>query len=331
MDVFNRADRRSMMTDSAGDEATTPTRMPSGALPRFETPLVPRNSISGRALGAVVAIMTFLTSLTTGAVMLVGTAAIEWQSDVAREVTIQIVPAAGRDVDASVDKAAAVARAFPGIGEVRPFSKEESGKLLEPWLGNGLSLDELPVPRLIVVKIAPGTAPDLPQLRRMLAEQVPGAILDDHRGWIDRMRTMAGSAIAVGVGILILMIAATMLSVTFATRGAMATNKPVIEVLHFVGAKNGFIAGLFQRHFLLLGLQGGAIGGGIAIVLFLLASVIGSWLSGTAIGDQTTALFGSFSIGIAGYAAVIAQIVLIALVTAATSRQTVNRTLATIE
>ena len=45
--------------------------MPGGALPRFDTPLVPRNSISGRALVAVVAIMTFLASLTTGAVMLV--------------------------------------------------------------------------------------------------------------------------------------------------------------------------------------------------------------------------------------------------------------------
>ena len=114
------------------------------------------------------------------------------------------------------------------------------------------------MPRLIVVRIAPGAAPDIPQLRRLLAEQVPGAILDDHRGWIERMRAMAGSAVAAGVGVLVLMIAATMLSVTFATRGAMATNRPVIEVLHFVGAKNGFIAGHFQRHFLLLGLQGGA-------------------------------------------------------------------------
>ena len=35
------------------------------ALPRFDTPLVPRNSISGRALVAVVAIMTFLASLTS--------------------------------------------------------------------------------------------------------------------------------------------------------------------------------------------------------------------------------------------------------------------------
>jgi cell division transport system permease protein len=313
-----------------GDRAATP-RQSGGALPRFDTPLVPRNSISGRALIAVVAIMTFLASLTTGAVMLVGSAASEWQSDVSREVTIQIIPAPGRDLDVAVAKAAAAARAFPGIGEVRVYSKEESSKLLEPWLGNGLSLDELPVPRLVVVKIAAGAAPDIPQLRRMLAEQVPGATLDDHRGWVGRMRTMAGTAVAAGIAILLLVIAATMLSVTFATRGAMAANKPVIEVLHFVGAKSGFIAGRFQRHFLLLGLQGGAIGGGIAIALFALASLISGWFAGTAGADQTAALFGSFSIGMAGYVAVLGQVVLIALVTAVTSRHTVNRTLDTIE
>jgi len=319
------------MAETSSQEFTTPVRMPSGQLPRFDTPLVPRNSISGRALVAVVAIMTFLASLTTGAVILVATAANQWQSDVAREVTIQIIPSPGLDVDAAVDKAVAATRSFPGIGDVRPYSKEESSKLLEPWLGSGLTLDELPVPRLIVVKIRPGAAPDIAQLRRTLTEQVPAATLDDHRAWMERMRAMAGTAVLVGTAVLALMIAATMLSVSFATRGAMATNKPVIEVLHFVGARNRFIAGHFQRHFLQLGLQGGAIGGGAAVVLFALASAASRWLAATPSGEQTAALFGSFSIGVAGYAALLGQIVLIAGVTAWTSRHTVNRTLETIE
>jgi cell division transport system permease protein len=305
--------------------------MPGVPMPHFDTALVPRNSISGRALVAVVAIMTFLASITTGAVILVGTAASDWQSDVSRELTIQIIPAPGRDMDATVQQAAALTRSFPGIGDVLPYSKEQSSKLLEPWLGSGLSLDELPVPRLIVVRAAPGAAPDISQLRRNLAEQVPGAVLDDHRGFIERMRAMAGTAVAAGVFILILVVAATMLSVTFATRGAMATNKPVIEVLHFVGAKNGFIAGHFQRHFLMLGLQGGVLGGGVAVLLFALAGVVSRWFAGSAAGEQTSALFGSFAIGMGGYLAVAVQIVLIAVVTALTSRHTVNRTLEAID
>ena len=111
----------------------------------------------------------------------------------------------------------------------------------------------------------------------------------------------------------------------------MASNKAVIEVLHFVGAKNGFIARHFQQHFLVLGLQGGTIGGGAAIILFTLAGAMSRWFVGTAGADQTSALFGSFSIGLAGYAAVLVQVVLIAAVTALTSRRTVNNTLEMID
>src|SRR5205823_7278057 len=94
------------MTDIRPDlqidqELMTPRAM-AGYMPIGDTPIVPKRSIAGRALVAVVAIMTFLASLTTGAVMLVRSSAIEWQSDVAREVTIQVRPQDGNNLDAEV-------------------------------------------------------------------------------------------------------------------------------------------------------------------------------------------------------------------------------------
>jgi cell division transport system permease protein len=304
---------------------------PLALAPPAATPIVPNTSIAGRSLAAVVAIMTFLAALTTGAVMLVVSAASDWQSDVGREVTIQVRPAPGRDLEADVRKATEIARATPGVADVRAYTKQESARLVEPWLGGGLSLDDLPIPRLIVVKLASGMMPDFGALRRALAAQVAGATLDDHRRWIDRMRTMAGTAVVAGVAVLGLVLAVTVLSVTFATRGAMATNRPIIEVLHYVGATDGFIAGQFQRHFLLLGFKGGAIGGGAAIVFFGAAEAANAWLAGTAGGDQAAALFGNVSIGVSGYLAILTQVILMAMVTALTSRRTVNRTLETID
>src|SRR3954449_5657501 len=70
------------------------------------SPIVPRASIAGRALIAVVAIMTFLASITTGAVLLVAASAAEWQSDVASEITIQVRPLTGRDMDRDAAAAA---------------------------------------------------------------------------------------------------------------------------------------------------------------------------------------------------------------------------------
>ena len=58
----------------------------------------------------VVAIMSFLASITVGAVTLVRDAAADWQLDVLREVTIQIIPAEGVDVAAATTQAAAIAR-----------------------------------------------------------------------------------------------------------------------------------------------------------------------------------------------------------------------------
>jgi cell division transport system permease protein len=294
-------------------------------------PIVPKNSIAGRSLTVVVAIMTFLASLTTGVAMLVVSAASDWQSEVGREVTIQVRPAPGRNIDADVRAASEIARAAPGIAEVRAFTKEESARLVEPWLGAGLALDDLPIPRLIVVKLASGVRPDFTSLRQALATRVPTSTLDDHRRWIDRMRTMAGTAVIGCIAVLGLVLAVTVLSVTFATRGTMATNRPIVEVLHYVGATDSFVAGQFQRHFLLLGFRGGALGGGAAILMFGVVEAANSWLAGTAGGDQIAGLFGNLSIGVAGYLAIVLQIIFMAMVTAFASRRTVNRTLETID
>src|SRR5579871_5975751 len=113
---------------------------------RNMSPIVPRGSISGSALVAVVAIMTFLASITTGTVLLVSASAADWQSEVASEITVQVRPYAWRDIDKDVAAVADAMRTQPGIFEVRPFTKDESSKLLEPWLGSGISLDDLPVP-----------------------------------------------------------------------------------------------------------------------------------------------------------------------------------------
>jgi cell division transport system permease protein len=303
---------------------------PEAPLPKMESPIVPHQSIGGRALVAVVAIMTFLASLTTGAVMLVRMNAADWQAEILREVTVQIRPAEGQVTDATVMEALTIARGFDGVSEVRPYSQAESARLLEPWLGSGLSLDELPVPRVIVVKLAPGAAVDVPALRKALADKVPGISVDDHRGWIDRMRAIADFVMIGGIIVLGLVIVATVLSVNFATRGAMAANRPVIEVLHFVGAQDRFIAGQFQRHFLWLGLKGGAIGGAAAVLLFALIRPVEAMIRGNAGPEQFAALFGSITLGFSGYLVILAQIVVIAAVASEASRRTVNQTIASI-
>ena len=318
----------SRMDDEHGplvDLGTERPQVPARA--RNMSPIVPRASISGRALVAVVAIMTFLASITTGAVLLVSASAAEWQSEVASEITMQVRPQAGRDLERDVIAAAEAMRTQPGIVQVKPFTKDESARLLEPWLGSGLSIDQLPVPRVIIARVQPGTTLDLAGLRSRVTQVAPSASVDDHRAWIERMRSMTGATVLAGIGILVLVIAATIISVSFATRGAMAANRPIVEVLHFVGAGDRYIASHFLRHFLRLGLEGGLIGGGAAMLGFGFSESIAAWFSGTPVGDQFAALLGTFSLPPSGYLALAVQAVAIAAITAWASRRTLFATL----
>src|SRR5271154_7206293 len=119
---------------------------PRISTPRVHEQIVPSGSIAGRSLAAIVAIMTFLAALTTGAVMMVVSSASDWQSDVSREITIQVRPVSGRDIEADVRTAIDIARGTTGIADVRAYTKEESAQPIEPWLGSGLALGELPIP-----------------------------------------------------------------------------------------------------------------------------------------------------------------------------------------
>ncbi len=294
---------------------------------RRMTPIVPRGTVAGSSLVAVIAIMTFLAGVAAGAVEIVRVAASEWHADVAREVTIQVRPVEGRDLEAEVGKAVDLARRTRGVADARAYSREESARLLEPWLGIGVDLQALPVPRLIVVRLTDEGEADLAGLRRALSQNVTGASLDDHRGWARRLAALSDVVMLIGVGVLVLVLAVTILSVSFATRGAVAVNRAVVEVLHLVGARESFIASAFQRHFLVVGLYGAILGGAAAALFFLLASIAPDLAAFVPGGGEAALLLGRIVLEPRGYAWIAAAGLLVALVTAVASRLSVHRTL----
>lgn len=307
--------------EEADHEEAAPAR--PERTPRKSAPIVPPQNVAGSALILVIAIMTFLSCLTLGAVTLVRDTAATWQTQIAREATIQIKPAEDFDMEAGLAAAQRIVSGFAGVRSASIVGAEATIRLLEPWLGSGLDIDELPVPRLVIVTIDPASPPDFAAMRTALSAEVPQAALDDHRTWVDRLVAMARTTVTIGISVLALMLAATVLSVVFATRGAMAGNGHIIEVLHFVGAEARFIAGEFRRHFLLTGMKGAAAGGLAAIIVFVAFSWWSSRNMATPEADQATALFGNFAIGTAGYAGVALVVLAVGALTAATSHLTV--------
>jgi cell division transport system permease protein len=287
-------------------------------------PIVPEKSVAGRTLLLLITIMSFLSAVTLGGVVLVQKSAIAWSADVGREVTIQVRPVDGEVMESNLRTAVSLAQSTPGVAAARALTVEESQQLLEPWLGAGLDLTAIEVPRLVVVQLADPVDADIEGLQRNLTA-IKGASLDTHAAWRQQLNTMAGTIVLSGLLVLILIGAATVLAIVFATRGAMASNREIVDVLHYIGASNKFIAGEFQGRFLSIGLQGGLLGAVAALLFFaLIGTAAGNMLSSEA-GAQVGVLFGRFALGLAGIIGIAAVVPVIAALTAVTSRVTVRR------
>ncbi len=313
------------MTDQDQSQKKKTQRPPIKLRPQGS--IVPSANVQGNALLAVIAIMSFLACLTLGAVSMVRSTAASWQSEISREITIQIRPDDNIDMEATLAEARDLALSFVGTTDGQIVDREATARLLEPWLGSGLDIDELPVPRLVVVTIDETNPPDFNAIREALAKAIPQASLDDHRTWVDRLVSMARTTVLIGSGVLALVFATMIFTVIFATRGALAGNRHIVEVLHFVGAEASFAANEFQKHFLKISLKGSTIGSIAAAACFALASWWQSRSLATPQSDQATALFGNFSLSAFGYVGIVVTLLLIAGLTTLTARITVMRTI----
>ena len=181
----------------------------------------------GRALVAVIAILTFLACLAAGGALLLTEASNHWRSEILSDVTIQVRPQSGMDTQRLVSEAVAIASHSPGVTAAHAFSPAESQRLLEPWLGRGIDLSALPVPQIVVLHLADPTA-DLASLRAALAATVPQATLDDSRVWASRIGEMADAIVVLAVAIFLLMSVAMAIAIGFATRGAVISDREIL-------------------------------------------------------------------------------------------------------
>ncbi|MEO1280722.1 MAG: ABC transporter permease [Pseudomonadota bacterium] len=316
--------------DTAGSpEFTAPTRGRKGDR-GLNSPVVPAGSVTGRSLTLVISIMCFLACLTSGAVYLINKSANAWLRDVVSEVTVQIEPigANAADIEATTTRVADFLRSKQGVAGATPLGVDASTELLEPWLGQTEALKALPVPRLIAVSVDRDNPPDFDKLRGDLTGAFPtGVRLDDHRQWQQQIKTVTRSFALGGIAILALVAAATTAIIVSATRAAMASNRDIVEVLHFVGATDGFIAREFEKHFLRLGIRAGLIGAASAMLVFLILPWVTLLGGGSMSLIELERLAGGGALDLAGYILLGIVVFVIAALCMLTSRYGVYRIL----
>ena len=244
--------------------------------PRPKIGIMPPADITGATLVLVVAAMCYLACLALGAMVTVTRSASDWSTQLEGSLTIQVKPQNDIATEDQVSAALAVLDGTPGIASAQALSDADVRALLDPWLGEAQTGEDLPLPSLIDVKLVPDVQIDMARLATRLAAAAPGIELDTHRQWLGELLNAARSATWLSIGILVLIAMTTGAIVVFATQASLAANHETVEVLHLVGAHDEFVANEIQRHFLQLGLRGGASGLGAATLTFLLISWLGS-------------------------------------------------------
>lgn len=278
---------------------------------------------ASRFLPWLTALMVYLAALALIGALSLRDAAHRWGGQFEGTLTVQIVPAEGvklQVIDEQVKKAAAILATTPGVVSVKPLDVDATAALLEPWLGRGPLVRELPLPRLIDVRTASGVKLDVALLAKQLAEVAPGALVDDHGDWLRSLTALARAIETISLGVLLFIAMVAVAAMVFATRTSLALHHDVVSVLHMVGARDGFIARQFERHALWLSFKGGILGLALAGATLIGLDRIGAELA--------PSLLPRFELGWPQWLALLAVPVAGMVIATVTARVTVMRTLA---
>ena len=251
--------------------SASPREVPSR--PVRPTPLLPEAGAAGAPLTVVVAILAFMASLALVGDLVVKRAVDEWTRDLTGTVTVQITGEETAAIEAAAGRVVEVLSDTDGVSAVTRLGRAETEALLSPWFGPGGLPEDIPVPALVSAEVTAALRAELGPLRAALEQAAPDAVLDDHGTFNDRLVAAAGRLASLAFLVFAMVIGAAIAVIIFAARAGLAANRAIIEVLHLVGATDGFVAHQVQRRYFSLGLRGGIAGAvTAALVLYFAAS-----------------------------------------------------------
>lgn len=241
-------------------------------MPAAERRLLTEGRLRGPTL-YVIAIMTFAMVVVAAAGLalsnVAGIVAVGVESRFAVQVDDQeALPAVLRAV-----------RSTAGVVKAEPVPESEMRETLERWLGPAGLGDQLPVPAIVNVQLAPGI--DSTALGRKIEQAAPGARFVAHREIVRPLLKSLRVLQWLALALVVLMAAATSAVVVLAARGAFDTHRTTIDIMHGLGATDEQVTNLFQRK-IAVDAFFGALGGGLLAALALL--VLGGGASALA-GD----------------------------------------------
>ena len=219
---------------------------------------------TNRFLPWLIAFMTFLAALSVASLLMLKQISNVFEYNNHDTMTIQIPTNDSKESNLkNSDRLLAALKKTDGVIITKRFTSIEVKQLLKPWLGDTLGTDTIPLPQIIDIKIDRNSGLTAEKITDLLTLITPGVTVDDHSLWLESLVDALRSTELIALGIVFLITLATIGTVVFTTRTGMGIHQQTIEVLHFVGAHDEFIARQFATRAFIVGLQGGV--GGILL------------------------------------------------------------------
>jgi len=242
----------------------------------------------------------FLFSVTTAGVLAVNSMIGKWNDGAMNTFTVQIMPVTDNTAFTTtgneVDKVVAFLRKQNGIENVTPLDDEMHEKLIRPWLGDGIDIKSLAMPRLIDVELKRRNNIDFESLSEKLNEISEYASLDNHKLWLGKLMKFANSLKTLAIIVLGIVTTICAVSIFYATKTSLGLHKDIIEILHLMGAKDTYIAQQYARRAATLSALAGGCGFIVAMIVIWGISRVSQDLEGGIIKEAGLTLFSWFKI-----------------------------------
>lgn len=245
-------------------------------------------------LKVMISIAVFLFAVTLAGVLSINSMLLNWNQSILGSLTVQIMPVNNLDKDKAREetlehqkKAVRFLEGLDEIEKVTPLEDEQLEKLIKPWLGDGVNIRELPVPRLIDVRIKKGTELDFMVLAEKLAQVSSQASLDNHKLWLNKLIKFADGLKMMALSVLLLVIVVTSGAIFYSTQTSLGLHQRIIEILHLMGAKDTYVAQQYAKRTAQLGFIGGIIGLIFAIPSIFAISRLAEQIEGGIISEAT--------------------------------------------
>ena len=248
-------------------------------------------------LQVIISIAVFIFAITLSGVLSINSILENWNQSILGSLTVQIMPIN----DANQEKAAAETLAYQekaieflqtveGVIKVTPLDDEQLKNLIQPWLGDGVNIENLPMPRIIDVKLASDAEIDFAKLAQDLATASPQASLDNHKLWLSKLIRFADGLKLIALTVLLLVTAISAGAIFYTTQMSLGLHKYIIEILHVMGAKDAYVAQQYAKRMAFLGLTGGLFGLLFAIPIIFFIGSLATQIEGGIISEANLSI-----------------------------------------